>query len=83
MNSVKSRNTFYIAGYTNGNQIGIVDSDGKLNYSDNLDFETWMHFETKEEAQKFADILLEIETDDLHPTFKYLVEEWDEDYYSQ
>ena len=78
-----SKNTFYIAGYTNGNQIGTVDTDGKLNYSNNLDFDSWMHFKTKEEAQHFADRLLENETEYLHPTFKYIVEEWDEDYYSK
>lgn len=78
-----SKNTFYIAGYTNGNQVGTVDTDGKLNYSDNLDFDSWMHFGTKEEAEEFANGLLKNKPEELRPTFKYVVEKWDEEYYSQ
>jgi hypothetical protein len=77
-----TQNTFYIAGYTNGNQIGTVDSDGKLNYSDNLDFDSMMHFETQEEAEEYANKIYLEEKKELHPDFKYQVEEWDADYYS-
>lgn len=75
-----SKNTFYIAGYLKGNQIGTIDTDGKLNYSENLDVDSWKHFETKEEAEDFINRLIENETEDLHPTFNYVVEEFEEEH---
>ena len=80
---MKTKNTFYIAGYLNRSQIGVVDSDGKFNNREQLDFDSWHHFETEKEAQMFADNLLENETEALHPDFLYKVEEWDADYYSE
>ena len=72
---METKNTFYIVGYLNENQIGTVDSDGKLNYSEQLDFDSWKHFETENEAQEFADMLLKSETEELAPSFEYIVEQ--------
>jgi len=79
---METKNTFYIAGYLNGNQVGVVDSDGKLNYSDNLDLSSWMHFEDKEDAENYVKYLKKNDGE-THPAFHYEVEEWEEDYYLQ
>ena len=79
---MKTKNIFYIAGYLNGKQIGVVDSDGKFNNREQLDFDSWKHFGSEKEAQIFVDNLLKNETKPLHPDFLYRVEEWDADYYS-
>ena len=79
---MKTKNTFYIAGYLNGNQIGIIDSDRKFNNKEQLDFDSWKHFESEKEAEIFVSNLLKNETETLHSNFSYRVEEWDADYYS-
>lgn len=81
MKTKKTKNTFYISGRLNGFQVGLVDTDQKLNYSKNFDFDSRLQFETLEEAESFKNKLEAREKN--NPNFSYIIEEWEEDYYSQ
>ncbi len=63
---------YNIIGYLKGNEVGVIDTDGKFNTSDRLDFNSRMFFESKEEAQKFIN-RLSIEEEN-HPEFEYSIE---------
>jgi hypothetical protein len=66
------KNQHFIAGYLKGNQIGVIDLDGKFNTSDRLDFNNRMFFESVEDAQSFIDKRCGEEN---HPNFTYQIEE--------
>ena len=66
------KNSHYIAGYLKGNEIGVIDIDGKFNTSDKLDFDSRMFFDSIEEAKYFIDTLSGKEN---HPDFNYQIEE--------
>jgi hypothetical protein len=66
------KNQHYIAGYLKGNEIGVIDLDGKFNNSESLDFDSRMFFDSVEEAQKF---LGKLKDEKNHPDFNYQIEE--------
>ena len=68
---VEEKNQYYIAGYLKGNEIGVIDLDGKLNTSDKLDFDSRMFFDSNQEAQSFIEGLQKEEN---HPDFNYQIE---------
>jgi len=70
------KNQHYIAGYLKGNEIGVIDLDGKFNTSDKLDFDSRMFFDSAEEAQLFLEKLSEEQN---HSDFKYQIEEVEND----
>lgn len=70
----KMKNQHYIAGYLKGNEIGVIDLDGKFNTSDKLDFGSRMFFDSIEEAQSFID---KLSGEENHPDFIYQIEEFE------
>ena len=66
------KNQHYIAGYLKGNEIGVIDLDGKFNTSESLDFDSRMFFDSVEEAQEFWGKLKDEKN---HPDFNYQIEE--------
>jgi hypothetical protein len=66
------KNQHYIAGYLKGNEIGVIDLDGKFNNLESLDFDSRMFFDSVEEAQKF---LAKLKDEKNHPDFNYQIEE--------
>lgn len=57
----------YIVGFFHGNIIGVIDSDGKFNVSDKLDFDSYKFFESPAEARSFIDK----QANNLRPGFEY------------
>lgn len=70
------KNQYYIAGYLKGNEIGVIDLDGKFNTSDKLDFDSRMFFDSTEEAQSFLD---KLSGEENRPDFNYQIEEVEND----
>jgi viroplasmin and RNaseH domain-containing protein len=66
------KNQHYITGYLKGNEIGVIDLDGKFNNSESLDFDSRMFFDSVEEAKKF---LGKLKDEKNHPDFNYQIEE--------
>lgn len=66
------KTTYYIAGFLKGNQIGVIDLDGKFNTSEKLDFDSRMIFDSDDDARSFID---KLSNEQNHPDFKYQIEE--------
>ena len=62
---------FYIAGYSKGNEIGFISTDGDFTANQHLDNSAKMGFKTEIEASEFIENLPDQE---LSETFEYRVE---------
>lgn len=67
--------TIGIVGYLNGSEIGVIDSDGKFNTSEKLDFNSRKFFDSKNDAESYIEKLNENETN--MDDFKYQIDIYD------
>ena len=67
--------TISIVGYLYGNEIGVIDSDGKFNTSPKLDFNSRMFFNSESEAESYIEKLNETESN--RDGFKYQIDIYD------
>lgn len=68
-----------IIGYMDGTEIGVIDSDGKFNTSDKLDFYSRMFFDSENEANEHIKNLNETENN--RDGFKYQIDIFNTDDY--
>ena len=67
--------TISIVGYLDGSEIGVIDSSGKFNTSDKLDFNSRMFFDSENEAESYIEKLNDSESN--REGFKYQVDIYD------
>ncbi|MCW0518315.1 MULTISPECIES: hypothetical protein [Weeksellaceae] len=54
---------FYIEGWRNGNVVGVINTDGKLNSLENMDLSNYMSFESEEDAEWYITNVLKRDVD--------------------